>query len=184
LDCGKDVIAPYTLYHDGCILDYRGRLANPYSDVQNIIAYLVDSGITIIFASRNPDRNSIEALLKTIPINCQNKNIKTMWDVLASPTLLHAYSSDRIGNGKDKHFAAIYKNTLIPFSRMVFYDDQPGNINAAMAQGTTSILVNKSEGLTWQKFNDGINEWRSKNIPNVSLDDLGRSSKDVEYISI
>jgi magnesium-dependent phosphatase 1 len=183
-DCDKDVIAPFTMCDDGNIRDRNGKLANPYPDVPSIIAHIIDKGIPIIFASRNRSRNSIKALLKTIPIMCYNKNIKTLWDALMLPNLLHAYSSDGIGNGKDKHFAAIYKDTLINFTRMIFYDDIPENIDAAKAQGTTSILLSRTHGLTWQKFSEGIVEWRSRKMHKLTLYDLAMASMEIENIPV
>ncbi len=183
-DCDKDVIAPFTMCDDGNIRDRYGRIANPYPDVPGIIAHIIDKGIPIIFASRNRSRGSIEALLKTIPIVCHNENIKTIWDALMLPNLLHAYSSDGIGKGKDKHFAAIYNDTLINFTRMIFYDDIPENIEAARAQGTTSILLSRRYGLTWQKFSEGIVEWRSRKMHALTLDDLAIASMGLENIPV
>jgi magnesium-dependent phosphatase-1 len=181
-DCNKDVVAPFTMCQDGNIRDYYGRLANPYPDVPGIIAHIVDKGIPIIFASRNRSRDSIEALLRTIPIKCQDENINTIWDALMLPTQFHAYSSDGIGRGKDKHFSAIHKDTLINFNRMIFYDDLPENIAAAKAQGTTSILI--TNGLTWQKFSQGIVEWRSRKMHALTLDDIAMASMGVENIPV
>jgi magnesium-dependent phosphatase 1 len=183
-DCDKDVIAPYTMCDDGNIRDRYGRLANPYPDVPGIIAHIIDKRIPIIFASRNRSRGSIEALLRTIPIKCQSENIKTIWDALMLPNLLHAYSSDGIGKGKDKHFAGIYKDTSINFTRMIFYDDLLENIEAAKTQGTTSVLLSRHQGLTWQKFSQGIVEWRSRKMHALTLDDLAMASMGVENIPV
>ena len=183
-DCNKDVVAPFTMCQDGNIRDRYGRLANPYPDVPGIIAHIINARIPIIFASRNRSRVSIEALLRTIPIVCNDVNIKTIWDALILPTQFHAYSSDGIGKGKDKHFAAIYKDTLINFSRMIFYDDLPENIEAAKAQGTTSILINRNHGLTWKKFSEGIVEWRSRKLHALTLDDIAMASMGVENIPV
>jgi len=182
--CNKDVVEPFTMCQDGNIRDRYGRLANPYPDVPGIIAHIVDKGIPIIFASRNRSKISIEALLRTIPIKCQDENINTIWDALMLPTQLHAYSSDGIGRGKDKHFAAIHKDTLINFSRMIFYDDIPENIVAAKTQGTTSVLLNRAQGLTWKKFSQGIVEWRSRKMHALTLDDLAMASMGVENIPV
>lgn len=181
-DCNKDVVAPFTMCEDGNIRDRYGRLANPYPDVPGIIAHIVNAGIPVIIASRNQSKGSIEALLRTIPIVCNDDNINTIWDVLMLPTQFHAYSSDGIGKGKDKHFAAIYKDTLINFNRMIFYDDLPENIAAAKVQGTTSILV--TQGLTWKKFSEGIVAWRARKMHSLTLYDIANASMELENIPV
>ena len=171
-DCDKNVVAPFHNDEFGNVFDRYGTCANPYRDVPYIIGTIIDIGIPIAFASRNPSRDSILQLLHKIPIVTMRKNVKTLGDALCIDNLLQAYSSKGLSDAKNTHFAEIKKNTCINFNKMLFFDDVPQNIAAAKAQGTTSILINRNEGLTWLKFNEGLNEWRARKIPDATLNDL------------
>jgi magnesium-dependent phosphatase 1 len=168
-DCDKDIIAPFTYDKNGNVLDRDGRLSNPYPDVPGIIAHIADAKVPIIIASKNSNIFSIEELLSKIKINCRNKKIKTIMDAIS---YIHAYSSDVNTKGKDTHFANIYKSSGINLKRMIFYDDNHENISCAKEQGITSIHITRSTGLTWRKFNQGIHQWRSRNLPELTLDNL------------
>lgn len=171
-DCDKNVVAPFHNDEYGNVFDRYGTCANPYPDVAYIIGTIIDQGIPIAFVSRNPSRNSILQLLNTIPIVTKRAGVNTLGDALCIDDLLQAYSSKELSDAKNTHFAEIKKHTCINFNRMVFFDDLPQNIEAAKAQGTTSILVNRQEGLTWAKFTEGIEEWRARKIQKITLDDL------------
>jgi magnesium-dependent phosphatase 1 len=162
-DCHKNVEAPF--WADGnTIRDRYYRKSDPYKDVVSIIEGLVDANIPIAYASRNPSQYQIEQLLRTIPINPKSeskKHIRTMWDVLPSRSFFHAYSSDGGSQGKAKHFQAIKEATGIPFSKMIFFDDLPENIQYARPLGITSVILEKKNGLTWRDINTGFNAWRS-----------------------
>jgi methionine salvage enolase-phosphatase E1 len=83
---------------------------------------------------------------------------------MPSPYYFHAYSRDGIGNGKDKHFAALQSTTGIAFKHMLFFDDMKDNIDAAAKQGTTSVQLNNRAGLTVEAFACGIEGWRKANV--------------------
>jgi len=171
-DCDKNVVAPFHNDEYGNVFDRYGTCANPYPDVAYIIGTIIDYGIPIAFVSRNPSRNSILQLLNKIPIVTKRVGIKTLGDALCTDNLLQAYSSKGLSDAKNTHFAEIKKHTCINFNKMIFFDDLPQNIEAAKAQGTTSILVNRQEGLTWAKFTEGVEEWRARKIQKTTLDDL------------
>jgi magnesium-dependent phosphatase 1 len=187
-DCGKDVVRPFSRDLDGNITDFYGRNANPYPDVSNILGAIVDANINIAFASRNSDQKSIENLLRLIPINCYKKPYKTLWDALIIPSIyLHAYSNRNYGGargiGKDKHFTTIRQYTLIDYKRMIFFDDLIENIIDAREKGITSMLVGK-EGLTTHNFIDAVNEWKNREIPAITIDDIAIASLSMSYIPI
>ena len=162
-DCDKDVLAPFSVDFFGGVYDRYGRTSNSYCDVPSIIAALVDAGIPIAYASRNPSAHHIESLLRLIAICPKTKpHIKTLWDALPSRAFFHAYSSAGYGRGKARHFAAIHAATGISYKDMVFFDDLPENIVHAQAQGITSVLVNR-RGLTWEAMTQGIHSWRQNN---------------------
>jgi magnesium-dependent phosphatase 1 len=163
-DCDKDVFAPFYLeppYPDGPY-DRYGRLAAPYEAVPLILAALVDAGIPIAVASRNPSAGPVSQLLRAINISPATRpDVTNLWHALASPQHFHAYSSGGYGKGKDRHFNALREKTGVLFKDMLFFDDLPENIAAAKALGVTSIQIAK-DGLTLAAFTRGLVEWRGK----------------------
>jgi len=82
---------------------------------------------------------------------------------MPSQDYFHAYSRDGIGNGKDRHFAALQAASGVPFKNMLFFDDMKDNIDAAARQGTTSVLLQRN-GLSLQAFIAGVDGWRKRQI--------------------
>lgn len=160
-DCDKNVVAPFSASPYGGVYDGFGRPANPFSDVPAIVGALVDAGIPIAIASRNPSAGPVSELLRAISIRPTNKvDVTNMWEAMPSPLYFHAYSSGGYGKGKDRHFVALKALTGIAFKDMVFFDDVPENITAAKAMGITALLVTMAKGLTVEAFTQGITEWR------------------------
>ena len=163
-DCDKDVVEPFVPNPYGGVFDRYSRCCNPYIEVPTIISAAVTAGIPIAFLSRNPSAGSVEALLRCIqikPKTQENEEPTFLWDAMPSTAFFHCYSSKGYGTGKDLHFANLRKNTGIPFSEMLFFDDMPDNIYAAMAQGTVSVRV-KKHGFTLEALNAGLALWREK----------------------
>ena len=163
-DCDKDAMPPF--YEEPPApcgpYDRYGRLSAPYIAVPHIIASLVDSGIPIAIASRNPSAGPVSELLRAITVRPGTKpEITNIWEALPSPLYFHAYSSGGYGKGKDRHFVTLRALTGIPFTEMLFFDDLPENIACAKAMGVTSVLITK-EGLTINAFKEGLAEWRAK----------------------
>jgi magnesium-dependent phosphatase 1 len=139
-DCHKDRHMPFTVA-GGTILDAWGRAASPYPDVPGIITELVERGIPVAYASRNPSADQLEALLRAIAIAPKNRpDIKNLWDVLPSKDYIQAYGSG-LSRAKTKHFTVLQRVTGVPFSKMLFFDDDHTNITTAAAQGVIAINV-------------------------------------------
>lgn len=163
-DCDKDVIPPF-ISSGGNIYDRWYRSASPNRDIAIIVGSLLDAGVKIAYLSRNPSFYAVEQLLRLCPINCKIPGKLTLWDALESRDYFHAYSSERLGKGKDRHFGFLKTLTRIEFEDILFFDDLPENILAANIQGTTSVLIpNRVIGLTWDIFVTGINRWRLKKL--------------------
>jgi hypothetical protein len=158
-DCDKDYLSPFTMTPSG-LIDYYGRLCNPFPDISHMVGAIVDAGIPVAFLSRNPSAGPLENLLHTIPVYSK-KGVKTLWEAMPSRDYFHAYSTGGFGKGKDKHFAALKALTGITQEQVIFFDDMPDNIQAATTKGATAILVGKS-GATWDALNAGITSWRAK----------------------
>jgi magnesium-dependent phosphatase-1 len=159
-DCDKDRQAPFYYIDSDTLCDRHWRRSNPYPDVPGIFGAIADLGIPVAFLSRNPSDVQLKNLLSTI--RCHTKTSikqKTLWDTMPYSSYFHAYSSGTIGKGKDRHFGALKILSSVPFNEMIFFDDMPDNIEAAQAQGTTSVKLGRS-GLNVAAFLSGIEAWR------------------------
>ena len=145
-DCHKDRHMPFAVAGQK-IVDAWGRDASPYPDVPGIITELVEREIPVAYASRNQSVDQLEALLRAIAIAPKNRpDIKNLWDVLPSRDYIQAYSSG-LSRAKTKHFTALQRVTGVPFSKMLFFDDDQANITTAAAQGVIAMNV-KGSGVT------------------------------------
>ncbi|KAI0817060.1 magnesium-dependent phosphatase [Xylaria sp. FL0064] len=67
---------------------------------------------------------------------------------------LEIYPSSKI-----KHFESLHKRTGIPYSEMLFFDDESRNRDTETL-GVTMWLVR--DGVTWAEVESGIREWRRR----------------------
>lgn len=158
-DCDKHHRAPFQVGVNG-LQDVHGFLSHPYPCVPDIFGCIKEAGIPVAFLSRNPSSKSLENLLRSIPIHSSSGNF-TLWDSMPSEDYFHAYSSNGVGKGKDKHFAALKEISKIDYGDMIFFDDFSDNIEAAEAQGTVSVNVH-GRGLTWNALFQGLVRWRER----------------------
>lgn len=68
---------------------------------------------------------------------------------------------------KINHFKALHRKTGIPYSEMLFYDDESRNKDVE-SLGVTFVLV--SSGLNSRSFWGGVEKWRKKNPVVTSSD--------------
>ena len=176
--CDRDTRAPYTTV-DGNILDRYGRLSNCYPIIPLIISTLMDKGIPVAFATRNPSREEIIERLKSLVISGD----RTLWSILPNDGYLQAYSSQG-GTAKTKHFIALQKVTGVSYRDMLFFDDDTYNILYAEMLGVTGILVPKNIGFTLDLFINGMKTFQinaAKRIPVIEESlESGNSTETVE----
>ncbi|KAI0101516.1 magnesium-dependent phosphatase [Nemania sp. FL0031] len=67
---------------------------------------------------------------------------------------LEIYPSSKI-----RHFEALHKRTAIPYTEMLFFDDESRNRDTETL-GVTMWLVR--DGVTWSEIESGIQEWRRR----------------------
>ncbi|KAI0965760.1 magnesium-dependent phosphatase [Xylaria arbuscula] len=67
---------------------------------------------------------------------------------------LEIYPSSKI-----KHFESLHKRTSIPYTEMLFFDDESRNRDTETL-GVTMWLVR--DGVTWNEVESGIREWRRR----------------------
>jgi FMN phosphatase YigB (HAD superfamily) len=51
---------------------------------------------------------------------------------------------------------------MIDFSDILFFDDAYDNIEIALESGITAIYLERGEGITYDLFNEGLRQWRSR----------------------
>ena len=155
-DCGCEVLPPFRTMPWG-IVDRRGYSANPYTDVRGIMAALVDAGVPIAIASRNPDMAVLESLLRLITFECGRGTI-SIWDALPSPAYFRAHSSGGL-YAKTGHFAALKVASGVYYDQMLFFDDLAENIHHAKKLGVTGVNV-VGTGMNWRALSDGLVKFR------------------------
>jgi magnesium-dependent phosphatase-1 len=149
-DCHSIVFPPFKQSEIG-IIDRDGRWADPFLQVPKILGAIVDAEIPIAFLSRNPCADSVESLLRVIPLYSA-KGTMSLWDAMPSRDYFQAFSNN--------HFAALEAISGIDRGKMLFFDNNPENIAAAQ-KDMTAIEVGKY-GMTWAALHEGITTWRQK----------------------
>jgi len=61
---------------------------------------------------------------------------------------------------KIAHFKQLHKVTGIPYSEMLFFDDETRNEEVEKQLGVTFVWV--VDGLNWDCFQEGLREWRKR----------------------
>jgi len=164
-DCGHEVQGPFTALPRG-IIDSHGYSANPYKDVRGIMAALVDAGVPIAIASRNPDIVMLESLLRAITFEC-GRGLISIWDALPSSAFIRAHSSGST-KGKTSHFAALKEASGLDYDQMLFFDDLAENIKYAERQRITCVNV-VGRGLSWWGLGDGLTAYRHVHSQRLAL---------------
>lgn len=113
---------PYS-WEDGRVMDTAGHWIRLYPDVTAILELLRTENRKIVAASRTYEPNWAKDLLRLFAID-------HFFD------LKEIYPAD-----KTRHFQHIKNHFHIPFSEMVFYDDEYRNIEAVKQLGVQCIYV-------------------------------------------
>jgi len=129
-------LPPYKI-DGGKILDTAGSEMNLYPDVIHILEELFHSGTKMAVASRTTQPLWAEDLMKLLGIDpyFQYREI---------------YPGSKI-----RHFKSLREKTGFPFERMIFFDDDPLNIQEVTTLGVNCILVNN--GLCYEKYKASCN---------------------------
>ncbi|KAG6332719.1 hypothetical protein ID866_6373 [Astraeus odoratus] len=150
-----------------------------YRDVPGILKDLKDAGITIAACSRTSAIKLAMDALKLIRVpngistvtpsdNVSSDTIASSmdeeapsWTITTSPAVgffdqLEVYPTD-----KTVHFKELHKKTGLPYSEMLFFDDERRNRNVEKL-GVTFILVPLGRGLDNQLLQEGIREWQKR----------------------
>ncbi len=113
---------PYS-WKDGRLLDSLGNWIRLYPDVEEILQFLLKKNKKIVAASRTHKPDWAKELLRLFKID-------------AYFDLKEIYPAD-----KTKHFQNIRDHFQVPYTEMVFFDDEHRNILAAEELGVESVYV-------------------------------------------
>ncbi|KAL5562671.1 hypothetical protein UlMin_032418 [Ulmus minor] len=132
----------YTLWPFYC--ECRPNSPYLYNDARGILHAFKEKGVGVAIASRSPTENRANKFLEELRI----KSMFVAQEIFPSPVA---------GTHKKKHFQNIHSRTGIPYSNMLFFDDENRNIQAVSKLGVTSILV--GNGVNLGALRQGLAEY-------------------------
>ncbi|XP_054164713.1 magnesium-dependent phosphatase 1-like [Oppia nitens] len=118
-------VTPPFRHRNGKVVDNSGQVVKHYPYVTEVLEKLSSLGYTLGIASRTTATDEAEQLIELFD---WNKLIKY---------------KEIFPGCKINHFNNIHTDSGIPFSQMLFFDDESRNIRDLMSKGVVSILVNK-----------------------------------------
>ncbi|XXG94844.1 hypothetical protein Hte_001103 [Hypoxylon texense] len=153
--------------HSACT-DKVGETFAFYDDVPSVLHGLALAGVKLGVASRThaPDLGrEMLKLLHVPPLSSVlegnagaegggSKKDKARKAIEFFDAGLEIYPSSKI-----RHFEALGKRTGIPYTEMLFFDDESRNKDTE-SLGVTMWLVR--DGVSWNEIVDGIKEWRRR----------------------
>ncbi|XP_021680329.2 uncharacterized protein LOC110664778 [Hevea brasiliensis] len=134
----------YTLWPFYCECYYEDDTPYLYPHAVGILEALKEKGIEMAIASRSPTSQIAKAFLTQLGIN----SMFVAQEIFSSWT------------NKTEHFQRIHRRTGLPFSSMLFFDDEDRNIEATSKFGVTSILV--GNGVNLGALRQGLSEFSHK----------------------
>ncbi|PON84745.1 Magnesium-dependent phosphatase-1 type [Trema orientale] len=134
----------YTLWPLYCEFydeDYKPKL---YEEASGILYALKEKGIQMAVASRTPSPQVANSFLQNLGLDPMfvAKEIYPSW------------------THKTQHFEGIHTKTGVPFTSMLFFDDEDRNIQAVSKMGVTCILV--EDGVNLGALRQGLAEFSQK----------------------
>ncbi|KAH9847746.1 magnesium-dependent phosphatase-1 [Lenzites betulinus] len=142
-----------------------------YRHVPEILHRLREGGVTIAACSRThaPDLARTALNLLLVPPPAGHKG--------ASPTpAVQFFDQMEIYPGsKLKHFKELHKKTGLPYSEMLFYDDESRN-KEVESLGVTFCLV--PGGVDDRTFERGLAKWRQRHPVEVAEDAAGNAAEE------
>lgn len=125
-----DATNPPYFRKNGKLLDQSGNWIRLYSDVKKILEELKKQNKIIVAASRTYEPEWAKELLQQLEID-------------SAFDLKEIYPGSKI-----QHFKRIQSHFQIPYSEMVFFDDEHRNIEEIAKLGVKSVFV--ADGITFQ----------------------------------
>ncbi|KAK6258796.1 hypothetical protein SCA6_013270 [Theobroma cacao] len=137
----------YTLWPFYCECCDEDETPYLYQHAKAILLALKEKGIDIAIASRSPTPQIAKTFLDKLGI----RSMFVAEEIFSSWT------------HKTEHFQRIHRRTGVPFSSMLFFDDEDRNIEAVSKMGVTSIYV--GNGVNFRALRQGLSEFLQKSEP-------------------
>ncbi|KYK61318.1 hypothetical protein DCS_02460 [Drechmeria coniospora] len=133
--------------------DKFGERYAMYDDVPAILGLLASRRtVKLAVASRTSAPNLARDLLKMLHIGAEGERPRRAVDVFDGGMEIYPGS-------KMRHFEALQRRTGLPFEDMLFFDDEPRNMETEQL-GVTMCLVR--DGVSWREVARGVDEWRRR----------------------
>ncbi|MBN2738820.1 MAG: magnesium-dependent phosphatase-1 [Spirochaetales bacterium] len=132
-DCGGlwcDHTQPPYVKGGHFVFDSRERCLSLYPDVPDILQTLSQQGIRLALASRTSKPDWAQKLIHLFDIG-----------------KYFSYSEIYPGS-KITHFERLREKTALPYSAMIFFDDESRNIHEVSSLGVKSVIIPR--GLEWK----------------------------------
>ncbi|XP_007537631.1 magnesium-dependent phosphatase 1 [Erinaceus europaeus] len=127
---------PFHKSSDGTIRDRRGQTILLYPEVPEVLERLQIAKVPVAAASRTGEIEGANQLLK-------------LFDLAR-----HFVHREIYPGSKVTHFERLQQKTGVPFSQMIFFDDERRNISDVSQLGVTCIHV--QNGMTLQTLTEGL----------------------------
>ncbi|KAI9125226.1 hypothetical protein K1719_003842 [Acacia pycnantha] len=131
----------YTLWPFYCECYYEDDTPYLYPQARGILYAIKEKGIDMAIASRSPTSNIA----------------KTFLDKMGIQFMFVAQEIFSSWTHKTDHFQKIHRKTGVPYSSMLFFDDEDRNIEAVSKMGVTSILV--GNGVNLAALRNGLSQF-------------------------
>ncbi|KAG8469765.1 hypothetical protein KFE25_006220 [Diacronema lutheri] len=135
----------------GVLKTARGTPVRLLGETRSIFARLYAEGRPVGVASRSDEPEWARECLRKFIVDDAGTS---MWDVAGKGRLVEIYKGS-----KTEHFKQLQQKTAVPFTQMLFFDDDPSNIRDVSRLGVTCILT--PQGMTAEKYDEGIRAFMS-----------------------
>nr|KAF6501349.1 magnesium dependent phosphatase 1 [Molossus molossus] len=127
---------PFHKSSDGIIRDRQGQTIRLYPEVPEVLDQFQGLGVPIAAASRTGEIEGANQLLE-------------LFDLVRYFVQREIYPGSKV-----THFERLRQKTGVPFSQMIFFDDEKRNIVDVSKLGVTCIHV--QNGMSLQTLNQGL----------------------------
>ncbi|OLN97536.1 Magnesium-dependent phosphatase 1 [Colletotrichum chlorophyti] len=140
--------------------DRHGESFSFYPDVPNILYTLPLTGTKLAVASRTSAPDLARDMLKLLYVPPPSED-SSNWKKEKPRKALEFFDGglEIYPSSKIRHFEAISRKTGIPFTEMLFFDDESRNRDTE-SLGVTMYLVR--DGVSWGEIEKGVAEWRKR----------------------
>lgn len=115
-----------------------------YPETRQILEFCAEHDIVLTICSRSPDVSIVEQILEAFGI----------WEWFLFPQIYY--------KRKTFHFRNLTEAIGFKMHDFLFFDDEPANITMCGRMGVNACLVDKTKGLNWTTFVQGLQLYKEK----------------------